>query len=60
MGRPYTVRRGQTVLDVAQLVHREMAASFRFARIWGGGDFEGQQVGRDHQVSDGDIVELHT
>ncbi len=60
LGRPYTVRRGQTVLDVARLVHREMAASLRFARVWGGVEFDGQQVGRDYQVSDGDIVELHT
>ena len=60
LGRPYTVRRGQTVLDVARLVHREMAASLRFARVWGGAEFDGQQVGRDHLVSDGDIVELHT
>jgi ribosome-interacting GTPase 1 len=60
MGTPFTVRRGQTVLDVAELVHRDIAASFAYARLWGDGHFDGQQVGADHLVSDGDVVELHT
>jgi ribosome-interacting GTPase 1 len=58
-GRPYTVRRGDTVLDVARLVHKEIAESLRFARVWGSGQFDGQQVGADHLVMDQDIVELH-
>jgi len=57
--RPYTVRRGDTVLDVARLVHKEIAESLKFARVWGSGQFDGQQVGADHPVLDGDIVELH-
>jgi ribosome-interacting GTPase 1 len=57
--RPYTVRRGDTVLDVARLVHKEIAESLKFARVWGSGQFDGQQVGADHAVADGDIVELH-
>jgi uncharacterized protein len=57
--RPFTVRQGGTVLDVARLVHKEIAESFRFARIWGSGAFDGQQVGGDHLVADGDILELH-
>ncbi len=60
MSRPYTVRRGETVLDVATLVHREIAESLKFARLWGGGVFEGQQVGADHLVTDGDVLELHS
>ena len=60
MGRPFTVRSGQTVLDVATLVHRDIAASLAYARIWGTGWFDGQQVGRDHPVRDGDVIELHT
>ena len=60
MGRPFTVRRGQTVLDVAELVHKDIARGFTYARLWGGGSFEGQQVGRDHVVADGDVVEIHT
>jgi hypothetical protein len=40
-------------------VHKEIAESLKFARIWGSGQFDGQQVGADHQVSDKDIIELH-
>jgi ribosome-interacting GTPase 1 len=57
--RPYTVRRGDTVLDVARLVHKEIAESLKFARVWGSGQFDGQQVGADHLVQDADVVELH-
>ena len=59
MHRPFTVRRGETVGDVARLVHREMAEGVRFARVWGNGSFAGRQVGRDHAVEDGDVLELH-
>jgi len=57
--RPFTVFKGNTILDVAELVHRDLAFSLKYARVWGSGKFEGQPVGKDHVVSDGDIVELH-
>jgi ribosome-interacting GTPase 1 len=57
--RPFTLRRGQTVGDVARLVHKDLERSLRYARIWGRSGFEGQQVGHEHCVADGDIVELH-
>lgn len=57
--KPFTVRRGGTVLDVARLVHRDIARDLKFARMWGRDVFDGQQVGPEHTVSDGDIVELH-
>ena len=59
MGRPYTLRAGETVADLAALVHRDFAESLQFARLWGGGDFDGQQVGADRILADGDVVELH-
>ncbi len=59
-GRPFTVRRGQTVHEVAVQVHREMAATLKYARLWGEGDLDGRQVGRDHPVADGDVIELHS
>jgi hypothetical protein len=59
-GRPFTLRGGGTVRDVAQQVHRGMAAELRFARVWGrSAGFEGQQVSATHVVLDRDVVELH-
>jgi ribosome-interacting GTPase 1 len=58
--KPFTVRHGGTVLDVAGLVHKDIANSLTFARMWGTEVFDGQQVGPDHLVSDGDLVELHS
>lgn len=59
MDRPFTVRRGATVLDVARLVHKDIAASLKYARAWGSGVFDGQQVGPEHVLSDRDVIELH-
>jgi uncharacterized protein len=57
--RPFTVRAGGRVIDVARLVHQDVAATLKYARVWGSGEFEGQQVGPEHRVADGDVLELH-
>ena len=57
--KPFTVRRGETVYDVAVLVHKEIAQSLKYARLWRNDKHQGQQVGREHLVADGDILELH-
>jgi ribosome-interacting GTPase 1 len=58
--RPFTLQRGQTVADVARLVHRELEHTLKYARAWGASvHADGQQVGREHVVADGDVVELH-
>jgi len=57
--RPFTLPRGSRVRDVARSVHRGRATELKFARIWGGAEFDGQQVSGDHPVRDRDIVELH-
>jgi ribosome-interacting GTPase 1 len=58
--RPFTLRVGQKVEDVARLVHQDLAHSLRYARIWGKSGFDGQHVGREHVLKDGDVVELHS
>jgi ribosome-interacting GTPase 1 len=59
--RPFTLRAGeQTVEDAARLVHRDMVRTLKYARVWGrsvGAD--GQHVGREHRLADGDVLELH-
>jgi small GTP-binding protein len=58
---PMAMKPGATILDVATKVHKELGATFRGARIWGpSARFDDQQVGRNHPVQDGDIVEIIT
>lgn len=59
MDKPFIVKRGSSVQDVAFKIHREFADNLRFAKVWGSGKFDGQVVERDHVVEDGDILELH-
>jgi ribosome-interacting GTPase 1 len=61
MERPFVLKRGATVQTLALAVHKELAERVTYARIWGGtARFDGQQVDRDHVLTDGDVVELHS
>ena len=56
---PLAMEPGSTVADVADAVHHDLAQAFSGARVWGpSARFEGQRVGRDHAVADGDAVEI--
>ena len=56
---PQPMPAGSTVADVADRVHHELGASALGGRIRGpSARFEGQRVGRDHVVEDGDTVEI--
>ena len=57
--RPFVLSSGATVHDLAKAVHKDVAERLKFARIWGAARFDGQQVDRDHVLSDRDVVELH-
>jgi small GTP-binding protein len=56
---PLALHPEATVADVADWVHHDLGASFSGARVWGpSARFEGQRVGREHQIRDGDVVEI--
>jgi ribosome-interacting GTPase 1 len=57
---PFVLKQGSTILDVAEAVHKDIAASLKFARVWGVDKFDGQRVTREYEVQDGDVIELHT
>lgn len=57
--KPFTLRRGGTLLDVAELVHRDIAANFKYARVWGSQVIGGSTYKGDYVVADKDIVEIH-
>ncbi|MFO7741275.1 MAG: TGS domain-containing protein [Anaerolineae bacterium] len=58
--RPFVLDKGSTVEDFAAEVHRDFVETLKAARIWGAGVYDGQMVGRDHVLHDGDVVELRT
>jgi small GTP-binding protein len=56
---PAALHPGATVADVADGVHHDLGATFTGARVWGASArFDGQRVGRDHVIQDGDVVEI--
>ena len=57
--RPFTVRRGGTLQDVAELVHRDFAQNLKSARVWGSHIHPGTSVKGDYVLHDKDVVELH-
>jgi ribosome-interacting GTPase 1 len=60
-GEPFALPTGSTVLDVAAAIHSDLVRDFRGARVWGpSARFEGQRVGREHVVLEGDTVEVLT
>ncbi len=62
---PFVLKGGSTVVDAARAIHRDLANTFKFARVWssekstGSVKFDGQMVERTYRLEDGDILELH-
>jgi len=57
--RPYTIGRGGTLREIAQLIHKDFAENLKFARVWGSNIHDGSQVKADYVLHDKDVVELH-
>ena len=57
--RPYTVSRGTQLIEVAGLIHRDLAESFKYGRVWGSHIHPGTRVKSDYLVRDQDVVEIH-
>jgi ribosome-interacting GTPase 1 len=59
MSNPFVLKKGSTIDEFAQKVHKDFYQNLKTARVWGKDVYEGQMVGRDHVLYDKDIVELH-
>ena len=57
--RPFTLRRGGTLLEMAGMVHKDFLEGLKFARVWGSAVHDGTQVKGDYVLHDKDVVELH-
>jgi small GTP-binding protein len=56
---PIILKRGSTLADAAEAVHKDFRAKMKYARIWGSAKHDGVMAKRDHVLKDGDIIELH-
>jgi ribosome-interacting GTPase 1 len=58
LSTPFVLKKGSTVEEFAGKVHQDFLERLKAARIWGNVAYEGQMVARDHELADGDVVEL--
>ncbi len=58
--RPFTIKKGSTVFDLAKRIHTDFYEQFSYAKIWSKRlRFSPQKVGGTFELEDGDTVELH-
>lgn len=57
--KPFIMKEGSSVGEFALQVHHDFFEKLKMAKVWGKGVFDGQPVGKEHILNDGDIVELH-
>jgi ribosome-interacting GTPase 1 len=56
---PLIMKKGATVKDVCNKIHRNMAKNFRYGLVWGtSAKFAGQKVGLDHKLADEDVLTI--
>jgi small GTP-binding protein len=57
--KPVILEKGATVQEVVKKVHKDFLKKFKYAKIWGpSAVFPGQACGFDHELKDGDVVEI--
>jgi ribosome-interacting GTPase 1 len=59
--RPFTIRKGSTIFDLAKRIHSDFYEQFTYAKVWSKRlRFSPQKVGGTFALEDGDTVEIHT
>jgi len=59
LGTPFVCRRGNTLEDLAGMIHKDFLTNLKYARVWGKAVYDGQMVNRSYILQDGDVVEIH-
>ena len=58
--KPFTIRRGSTIFDLARRIHSDFYKQFSYAKVWSKRlRFSPQKVGGTFVLEDGDTVEIH-
>lgn len=59
MEDPLILKKGSTILEAAEEIHKDFARKLKYARLWGSSRFPGQRVDKNYILEDKDIVEFH-
>jgi ribosome-interacting GTPase 1 len=58
--RPFILKKGATVYDLAKSIHSDFSEKFSFAKVWSKRlVFSPQKVGSTFVLEDGDVAEIH-
>ncbi|MDR1053242.1 MAG: 50S ribosome-binding GTPase [Planctomycetaceae bacterium] len=57
--KPFTLTQGGTLLDLAELIHKDYATNLKFGKVWGRAVHDGTMVKGDYVLNDLDVVEIH-
>jgi len=58
--KPFILKKGATVYDLAKSIHSDFSKKFSFAKVWARRlVFSPQKVGSTFNLEDGDVVEIH-
>lgn len=59
LDEPMIMKKGASIRDVCEKIHKDFAKRFRYAKVWGkSSKFPGQKFTFAHILQEGDIVEL--
>jgi len=59
MGQPLILKRGGTIGDVCDHLHKDFRKKFRYAMVWGTSvKYAGQRVGLEHTLEDNDVLTI--
>ena len=57
---PLILRKGNSIEDMCNRLHKDFAKKFKFARVWGkSAKFPAQKLHLKHKLCEGDVVEIH-
>jgi ribosome-interacting GTPase 1 len=58
--KPFTLKKGAMLHDLAKSIHSDFERNFAFAKVWSKRlAFSPQKVGLGFVLEDGDVVEIH-
>ena len=56
---PVVLRKGATVIDAAEHIHKDFKKNLKYARLWNESGYSGQRVEKNHVLTDEDVLEFH-